>query len=135
VTFLARKINRAKWDPVEGFADGEIAADAVTVDLRTTGNTLSFWTCASAADEEINATVLALMSVAERIDKIDVTWIQDAEVRSRGLAVVKTDGRTPVESLRERHVDIARLDLHRLGSVAKMISKAVADNQHRRLTN
>jgi hypothetical protein len=34
VTFLARKINRAKWDPVEGFAAGEIAANAVGADAH-----------------------------------------------------------------------------------------------------
>ena len=33
--FLARKITQAKWRPREGFAEGEIAADAVTVDLKT----------------------------------------------------------------------------------------------------
>ncbi len=41
--FLARKITQAKWRPKEGFADGEIAADAVNADLRTQDNSLSFW--------------------------------------------------------------------------------------------
>ena len=30
--FLARRITHAKWRPREGFAEGEIAADAVTVE-------------------------------------------------------------------------------------------------------
>jgi hypothetical protein len=48
VPVLARKTTRAKWQPKPDLAEGEIAADAVTVDSRTTGNTLSFWRCLSA---------------------------------------------------------------------------------------
>ena len=47
MSVLARKISRAKWEATKDLGDGEIQADAVSADLRTMGNTLSFWRCAS----------------------------------------------------------------------------------------
>ena len=43
--FLARKISLAKWSKKGELEVGEIAADAVTADLRTQDNKLSFWRC------------------------------------------------------------------------------------------
>ena len=40
--FVARMITRAKWDPKPELQTGEISADAVTGDLRTRYNSLSF---------------------------------------------------------------------------------------------
>lgn len=36
---LTRKISRAKWEASEDLDEGEIQADAVSADLRTSGNT------------------------------------------------------------------------------------------------
>ena len=41
--FLIRKIARAKWESKDDLSKEEIPADAVTVDLRTSDNVLSFW--------------------------------------------------------------------------------------------
>ena len=46
--FLARKISLAKWSKKQEqgeLAEDEIPADAVTADLRTQDNKLSFWRC------------------------------------------------------------------------------------------
>ena len=43
--FLARKVSLAKWSKKDELAEGEIPADAVTADLRTQDNKLSFWRC------------------------------------------------------------------------------------------
>lgn len=134
MSVLARKVSRAKWDPADGLQPGEISADAVSADLRTSDNTLSFWRCNAVRDEELRSTVLALATAAERIDRIDVAWIDESDVESEGLSQVQTAGETPVLSLRSRHVDIARLDLVRLGTVARLIAKAFSKNQHKRMT-
>jgi hypothetical protein len=110
--FLARKISRAKWQS-GAFADDEIAADAITVDLRTTSNTLSFWTCATPNEAELNQVVLALATTAERLDKFDVAWISEQSVNDAGLATKNTEGKTPVENLRKRHADIVTNNNHR----------------------
>lgn len=131
---LARKITRAKWERADGLAEGEVAADAVTVDLRTSGNTLSFWTCTIPSEEELRETVLALAANAERLDKFDIAWLDEAAVCSAGLATNPTDGDTPVLTLRARHVDVEKLDYVRLGKVADLLVAALALNHHKRMT-
>lgn len=129
---LARKISLAKWKNPEWGA--EIPADAVTGDLRTSGNALSFWTIGTPTRGELEQVVLALASTADRIDKIDLTWVDRDTLASEGIDLEATPGETPVEALRGRHVDLARLDLGRLGRVATLVSQAVAGNQHQRWT-
>jgi hypothetical protein len=125
---LARKITRAKWQQKTDLADGEIAADAVTVDLRTTGNTLSFWRCSSADTGDLQQAVLALAAAADRADKFDVAYLDEQAVVGLGLATKNTPGDTPVLSLREQHVDVQKLDLVRLGGVATMVAYAHRSN-------
>ena len=131
---LTRKISRAKWEASEELGEGEIQADAVSSDLRTSGNTLSFWRCASSDDDALRRAVLALAAAAERVDRIDVAWLAVASVDENGIAHEDTPGNTPVTSLRDEHVDLVRLDLKRLGKVAELIAEAVGNGNHKRLT-
>ncbi|HVQ74450.1 MAG TPA: hypothetical protein VMT79_02820 [Candidatus Binatia bacterium] len=39
---LVRKVTRAKWERREELGQGEIPSDAISADLRTTDNALSF---------------------------------------------------------------------------------------------
>ena len=50
----------------------EIAADAVTADLRTSGNALSFWRCGSAAATEVER--VALATAPPETASTDLTW-------------------------------------------------------------
>lgn len=77
--FLARKITRAKWVDAH-LNSGEIPADAVTVDLRTRNNTLSFWQCGDATEEELDEAVLALAAAAQRVESIDIVWLSYDEL-------------------------------------------------------
>lgn len=129
---LVRKISLAKWSHSDWGA--EIPADAVTGDLRTTDNALSFWSVEAPSRAELEVVVLALASAAERLDKMDLSWVDPETLRSRGVRVEASDGRTPVDRLRKRHFDVARLDLGRLGLVAQLMSASVAANQHQRWT-
>ena len=134
MSYLSRKINRAKWERREGLSAGEIPADAVTRDLKTETNALSFWRCSEPLETEIENTVLALAAAADRLDKIDVTWIDETKFTSRSLTLNQTLGKTPVEGLRNRHVDVANLDLHRLVAVGELIGDALGAKQHKRWT-
>lgn len=134
VSVLARKITRAKWELAEGLQAGEISADAISIDLRTTGNSLSFWHCSTATDEELRKTVLALATAADRVDRMDVAWIAVPAIEAEELCQIRTEGETPVASLRDRHVDLAKLDMIRLGKVARLIAAALTQNQHRRMS-
>ena len=52
--FLARMFTRAKWKQCVDLGSQEIPADAVTCDLKTRDNTLSFWQCGEGTDEEVS---------------------------------------------------------------------------------
>ena len=136
--FLVRKIARAKWDATRnvtrGLAEGEISADAVTVDLRTREDTLSFWQCGAGANEEIEDAALAIAVASERLDRLDIVWLADNELRTDGQSLKDTEGQTPIADLVDRHVDICRLDYSRLGKVAWRVVAAIEDERYRRLT-
>ncbi len=132
--YLARKITRAKWEFRDELGVDEIPADAVTADLRTTDNTLSFWKIEKPSDEEIRLTALALATGADRIDRLDLAWVEEDGFRGDGLSLNPNDGRTPVVSLRKSHVDVIKLDLNRLCKIAASVSQAIYRGQHQRFT-
>jgi hypothetical protein len=132
--FLARGITRAKWVPKQDLSTGEISADAVTVDLRTQGNTLSFWRCHTETNGDVEEAALAIAAARGRVDKLDIVWLTDDELQADGQTLKNTIGRTPVTDLTRRHVDVCRLDYMRLGSVARRIARALENGRCRRLT-
>lgn len=134
MSYLVRKITRAKWDCRDGLAPDEIPADAVTADLRTSSNTLSFWKLEMPSNDEICRTALALATAAERIDRMDLAWVEKNSISTHGILINPSDGRTPVGSLRGNHVDVTKLDLGRLCRVATLIGEALSRGQHRRFT-
>jgi hypothetical protein len=133
VTFLARKVSKAKWEEKGGvgLADGEISADAITGDLRTTENTLSFWKAEQADDTLWQQVTLAIAAGAERLDKIDIVWLEGATLIDSGITLEDTPGKTPVKDLISYHVDAKNLDLIRLGKVAGLVAHALRDQQQR----
>jgi len=135
--FLIRKITRAKWgdrhNAQRGLAEGEISADAVTADLRTREDTLSFWQCPTEAHSDIESTALAIAAAGQELDKMDIVWLPDIELLTDGQTLQDTDGRTPVADLVKRHMDICHLDYVRLGKVAERILAAIENKRCCRL--
>lgn len=129
--FLARKFSPAKWAPREGLPEDGIPADAVTGDLRTKENALSFWRCGAG---DIDEAALAIAAGADRIDKLDIVWIRDGDLQDDGRVLSASPGRTPVADPVDRHVDVSGLDHDRLGSVARRVAAAIAEDRRRRLT-
>jgi hypothetical protein len=135
MSYLVRKITRAKWEPEDELSPDEIPADAVTSDLRTSSNALSFWQLERPSNyDEVCRIALALATAAERIDRMDLTWIDENKISAQGISMKPSDGRTPVESLRGNHVDVTKLDLGRLSRIATWIAEALTQNQHKRFT-
>lgn len=132
MTYLVRKITRAKWDLPKGFAKGEIPADAISVDLRTKSNALSFWQCASKSPDDIAEVALVLAAASGNVEPMDLVWLP-RKTLCADLANEDTLGETPVESLADRHVDISQLDYVRLGKVAEAIAGAIADKHYTRV--
>ncbi len=132
--YLVRKITRAKWEPPSDLASDEIPADAVTVDLRTRKNTLSFWEAGNATPPELEDAVLALAAGRDRLDRIEVVWLAEEDLRGEHLSLCRTEGCTPMSSMVKHHVDVSCLDYKRLGRVAQRIAKALKQGRYQRLT-
>ena len=134
MVFLARKITRAKWEANENFADGEIPADAITSDLRTSGNSLSFWQCGNGTREEVEEAALALAAASKHVDKLEIVWLSNDHLVTDGQQWDDTEGRTPVRRLIRRHIDVSLLDHERLGRIAHRIVASMQESRYRRLT-
>ena len=131
--FIARKISLRKWREDDELGVGAISADAVTSDLRTQDNTLSFWRCEEAA-EVTGRAALAMGAAAERLDRIDLVWLAEEELRGDGQAFRLSGGRTPVADLADSHVDLVRLDATRLVRLAQRVADAVAAGRALRIS-
>ena len=132
--FLARKISRAKWTNDRGLAQGEISADAVTGDLRTQGNKLSFWRCNTDTNRDVEDAALAIAAAGERVDRLDIVWVPGDQLVSDGQTLIDSRGRTPVSEMVDQHVDVCRLDYVRLGSLARCVVSAIENRRCQRLT-
>ncbi len=123
---LARKISRAKWKRRDYLGENEIPADAITGCLRTSDDALSWWRCSS-EEQDVAEVALALAAgpKIDRFDKIDVVVLPEAVLDNAGLAAESTEGETVVEDLRLRHVDLVRLDVERLATLAKILAPRI----------
>ena len=132
--FLARKITRAKWGPNRELSTDEISADAITSDLRTQDNSLSFWQCGIAEPVKLEEAALAIAAARNSVDRLDIIWLADDELQDDGQTLKITQGRTPVIELAKLHVDVCRLDYIRLGKIARSIVGAIKEKRCQRLT-
>lgn len=132
--FLSRSVTRSKWDPRPPLTVGQIPADAVTADLRTKDNTLSFWRCRTDESSDLRQAALAIAAARERVERVEIVWLSDEEMESDGQRLEDTDGHTPVLDLRGTHVDVVGLDHVRLGRVAESVASALGNGQSLRLS-
>ncbi len=126
---LARKISRAKWEPRDYLAEGEIPADAISGCLRTSDDTLSWWRC-KGHREDVAEVALALTAAPkiEKFDKIDVVVLPEEVVTDAGFSVETFAGDTLVRELQARHVNLPKLDVDRLVEVAKILAPRIRDD-------
>ncbi len=129
MSFLVRKINRAKW---QNKIDGDVQADAITNCLKTSQNKLSLWHIETEA--EIDKAVLAIVANQEHLDSIDVVTLEEASLKKDSLKIVESDGKTPVKSLIHTHRDIIELNFTKLGKVKDLILEKVNNSKSKRYT-
>jgi hypothetical protein len=134
VRFLVRILNRAKWNPQPGLDSTEIPADAVTVDLRTRGNRLSFWAYVGDQDSGIRDAALAHASTRDSVEKLDLVWLPETAFSQDEISFENSPGNTPVAAMRTKHMDAVSLDLVRLGTVARRVAEAIAAKRYKRMT-
>ena len=128
MSFLVRMINRAKWEPP---VNSGIPADAITNDLKTSSNTLSFWKCDKPkinSEIELQDVALALAAGRPKLDRLGLIYIEETAFSKMSLPLHQTPGNTPVDSLRNSHFDLVDLDFVRLGKVAYLIHGGLSDS-------
>jgi hypothetical protein len=78
--------------------------------------------------------VLALAATRDTIDRLDLVWIDETAIKNIPLRIVPTEGDTPAQSLRDRHRDVADIDLGAMHELAQDVAKAVNGTQTKRWT-
>lgn len=129
---IARKINRAKWGEAEVDTLDELWSDPITSCLRTSNNTLSVWSIDDSS--ELNEAVLAIVTGFRHLDSIDVVLIDIDDIEREGINYEQTEGLTPVDELKQSHIDIIDLNYSRLGLFAKLVQKNIHEDNCFRLT-
>lgn len=123
---LAHKVKRAKWEPKKYVAENEISADALTGCFRTSDNTLSCWYCSNERDDVAEiALALSVEITKEKFDTFDVALLPQEDLVTAGLATEETPGKTLVQDLQSRHVDVIHLDAERLTRIAKLFAPRI----------
>lgn len=132
MSYLVRKVTRAKWSPPSGILDNpfDIPADVIAIDLKTSANTLSVWEISDEID--LDDAVLAIASGGNKLDTIDVVWIEKHELDRKGLEHIASPGRTPIEYLVNKHLDLTNLEYFKIGLVAESIASKIALNKIKR---
>lgn len=129
---LARKISRAKWEPIGYLAENEIRADAISGGcLRTSGDTLSWWRC-SGDEDDVAEVALALATGPNKtnFDKIDVVVLPEEELAAASLTTKPEAGDTPIKDLKARHVNVVRLDVERLAMIARILAPRIRTGEN-----
>jgi hypothetical protein len=133
-TFLARSISLQKWQARTHILDHQIPADGVTYDLRTTGNILSFWACDPTEPASLDEVALALASTRDRVQRVDLVWVDEDEVKRVNVTIQEDKGNTPARHLAEKHRHVVGIDLLRLVRLSRNLAHALKNDQYKRFT-
>ena len=82
---------------------------------------------------KLEEAVLAIAAARDSVDRLDIVWLADDELKNDGQTLKNTKGQTPIDELADLHVDICRLDYVRLGKVANRVNSAIKQNRFQRL--
>ena len=130
--YLARRIgNReaAIWNPTAYTGNDGIRADALTKEFRTTNDTLSFWKCED-TPEDLAEIALALAGSMTELSKFWIVLIDQDFLESKGFQLKATLGTTPIQDLRDRHIDIVELDAMNLTVLAQEITQLIRQSNN-----
>lgn len=132
MSYLVRKINKAKWYQIDIDKDDNVTADAITNCLKTTRNTLSVWKIES--EDDLDQAVLALVANQDRLETIDIVILDEKSLEDYNINIVASPGNTPVYSLINTHRDISDLTYTELGTVKDHIVERIRSQKIIRYT-
>jgi len=117
MSFLVRKIDKGKWLKNDIKNGAPVAADAITICMKTTENTLSTWEIDTPGD--IEKAVLAIVAAGDHLETIDVVILDRQYLDAQGVKAVPVEGKTPIATLRKTHHNLENLTYPKLGILAE----------------
>lgn len=136
MSYLVRRISRAKWDN-EDFdysVNNNPPADAITSCLRTFSNELSTWLIDDLNQLEQAILCLITGSKQENLNTLQIIYFDLEEIEKRGLIVEKTPGDTVITEYQNMHFDIQNLTYETLGNVKDLVIDCLRSKQYRTIT-
>lgn len=134
MAFLARKYSPAKWGSSSDTVES-VPADAITICLKTTSNSLSVWKCQNIEDDA--ETILkAVAGTLNDICKIDVVYLEIDHLNSTGMKLENTpdSGMTFFEDLKAFHHDIVEMNYKKLGILSTHILDQIKSKHTKQFT-
>lgn len=122
MAYYVRKIARAKWTLLDSTSDRIIEnyrADAIANDMRTSGDTLSFWKADSLEPEDFDPIIIINSLLGDNIKTIDLLCIPEESLSEFDL--VQVDGDTVVYEYKGLHYNLVSLTVKRLVAFASDI--------------
>ncbi|MDD4187496.1 MAG: hypothetical protein PHX04_01820 [Bacilli bacterium] len=121
MSYYVRKINRAKWKTSEKLNDKEdvnkLEADFLSSCLKVQHGEISLWKIKD--ESEINDVVIAIVSVGDYADKVDLILIDENDLNNVDITPINApEGNTKI---REQHYKLCDLNYEAIGKVAKII--------------
>lgn len=129
---LIRKINKTKWLQYDIINGADVSADALTNCIKTYNNSLSVWEIKDETDLE--EAVLAIVAGQDYLEAIDVIILDERHFVKCQINQESTEGRTPVNDLKNIHKDLCNLDFWTLGMVAENIVESFKTDKVKRYT-
>ena len=84
--------------------------------------------------KDVKSIALAIATTGNYISTLDVIWLTAVELKEDGIVWNSSKGRTALQDIADRHVDVCRLDYCRIGVLARHIRKALESNRTKRLS-
>lgn len=128
---LGRKVERKNWSRTPE-SPAQLPADTLA-DLKTSKNTLSFWLCDREDTNSIEKVAIALASVRQRIDPIDVALADRQKFINDNIELVATPGNSLVKSINDRHRDAVKLDAIKICQIASILMGEIEQGQLTRI--
>lgn len=100
----------------------DLKADAITSDLRTSGNTLSLWMIQD--DQELDDVFLALGAKMISFEKLEAIQIPEQYLEAFELDGSK-EGDSPIVSNRKNHKDIINLTYDSIGDMGMVVCRCL----------
>jgi len=127
MSLLLRKIDLGKWRQKEFIDNDEISADAITLCLKTSGNTLSVWKIES--EDHIDEAVLAFISKAPHLEAAFFVLLNEEHLNDNKISIEQRDDETPYKAQIKNHVVLTQLSYETLGVIAHYILNEVRNDR------